>query len=242
MHDITRHYESLLAERYVWLMGGMEANLERYATFFKELEIRPKSSGNAVDLGAGVGFQSIPLARLGFTVTAIDLSSTLLQTLSSHAGSLPIKTVCDDMLRFGQYCPNNLELAVCMGDTLPHLPKREDVLALVEQVGNRLEQNGVFICMFRDLNKPHTGLDRFINVRSDATRIFTCFLEYAPDRVMVHDLVHEKENGHWVLHKGAYPKLRLDPAWVAKALVKAGMRVVKNFEQSGMVVLVAQKS
>ena len=37
----------------------------------------------AVDLGAGCGFQAIPLARLGFAVTAIDLDRKLLAELAS---------------------------------------------------------------------------------------------------------------------------------------------------------------
>lgn len=241
MSNSKDHYDSLLAQRYLWLMGGMEANLERYEKLFHSLELKPRDNGNAVDLGAGAGFQSIPLARLGFSVTAIDQSRPLLELLRQEAGELPVSIVCDDMLRFNKYCPQKLETAVCMGDTLPHLVNREQVSQLMEMVGIRLQPGGWFVISFRDLNEPRKGLNRFFDVRSDASRIFTCFLEYGPERVTVHDLVHERQNGGWVLHKGSYNKLRLEPEWVARLMAKNRMRVLKNFSEKGMVTMVARK-
>lgn len=223
-------------------MGGMEPNLERFETFFRSLDLRPRHSTNAVDLGAGTGFQSIPLAKLGYNVTAIDQSQSLLQAMLDAADALPIKAVCDDIMRFTQYCPQPVELVVCMGDTLPHLTSRGDVAKLLEAVTTRLEPDGCCILMFRDLNEPRMGLDRFINVRSDLERIFTCFLEYGPERVQVHDLIHERQDNTWVLHKGSYSKLRLDPQWVSKLLVKGGLRINKTLQDAGMVTIVAKKS
>ena len=49
--------------------------------------ITPARSGRAVDLGAGCGFQSIPLARLGFAVTAIDIDRKLLDELHRNAAT-----------------------------------------------------------------------------------------------------------------------------------------------------------
>jgi len=241
MGNSKDHYESLLAERYLWLMGGMEHNVERFERFFRSLDLRPHWSGHALDLGAGAGFQSIPLARLGFSVTAIDQSPSLLEVLREEAGQLPVTAVCEDMLQFHKHCPPKLELAVCMGDTLPHLAGRDQVAQLLEMVSVRLQQGGMFLTSFRDLNEPRKGLDRIFDVRSDEDRIFTCFLEYGPERVTVHDLVHERSNGGWVLHKGAYSKLRLERELVARLLTKSGMRVQKALEEDGMVTLVARK-
>ena len=50
------------------------------------ISVQKGSKGIAIDLGAGCGFQSIPLARLGFTVTAIDLDEKLLDELQKNSG------------------------------------------------------------------------------------------------------------------------------------------------------------
>ena len=47
-------------------------------------------------------------------------------------------------------------------------------------------------------------------VKNDDSRILTCFLEYFPHHVMVHDILYEKQGGKWIQKVGSYPKLRLD--------------------------------
>lgn len=63
---------------------GIAKNLE----FLQKYQLSPTNSGVAVDLGAGCGFQSIPLAQLGFRVTAIDLDKKLLDELKANSGEL----------------------------------------------------------------------------------------------------------------------------------------------------------
>ena len=76
MADVKAHYDNLLAPYYSWIFGGLESKLEENRNFFRGHGIQPVLSGVAMDLGAGCGFQSIPLAEAGFKVTAIDISHT----------------------------------------------------------------------------------------------------------------------------------------------------------------------
>ena len=69
MASVEKHYEDLLAPYYSWISGGSELKLKEYRNFFRDHGVRPASSGVAVDLGAGPGFQSIPLAETGFNGT-----------------------------------------------------------------------------------------------------------------------------------------------------------------------------
>ena len=75
MADAKAHYERLLAPYYTWMAGGYDFKLNEYREFFKNLNLRPSGSGIAVDLGSGCGFQAVPLAELGFSVWAFDLSA-----------------------------------------------------------------------------------------------------------------------------------------------------------------------
>ena len=241
MADVKTHYDNLLAPYYSWIFGGSEQKLRENRNFFSNHGIQPVLSGVAIDLGAGCGFQSIPLAEAGFKVIAIDISHVLLADLKKNARELPIETIEDNLQNFLDHHPQNTELIVCMGDTLTHLETLDEVQLLFKNVYRALGGNGRLVLTFRDLTFELQGLDRFIPVRSESNLIFTCFLENEKDHVKVHDIIYEKINDQWRLKKGVYRKLRIPPDWAKAGLLKIGF-AVKEFEiQNGMVTVIARK-
>jgi hypothetical protein len=241
MATVEEHYSRLLADVYSWSCGGWDAALPRYIQFFAARGVVPRGSKRAIDLGAGCGFQAIPLARLGFSVTAIDLDRKLLAELDAHAGDADIETVYADIVDFRRHSPPTAELVVCMVDTLLHLESRERVAQLAADVFATLEPGGTFIATFRDFTVESKELDRFIPVRGTADTIFTCFLEFEPETVKVHDLVYRRSNGQWDLTKSFYRKLRLPTDWVIVTLRAAGFSQVETGLDHGLVVLTATK-
>jgi SAM-dependent methyltransferase len=241
MASVKEHYDNLLASCYSWLCGGSDLKLKENRAFFQDHGIRPVLSAAAVDLGAGSGFQAIPLAEAGFEVTAIDVSSKLLAQLNKTAGKLPIRTVQADLLNFTEFSPENTELIVCMGDTLTHLNVLADVKELIDRVYGALAQGGLLILGFRDMTVELTQLDRFIPVRSDSKRIFTCFLEYEKNHVKVHDIIYEKTDDQWRMKKSYFRKLRIASRWVRERLSKAGFQVEKVDTANGMITIFARK-
>lgn len=241
MATVTEHYRDVLSEVYAWMYGGFEPNLERNARFFAERDVVPRSSGRAVDLGAGCGFQSIPLARAGFAVTAIDLDDHLLEQLAARAEGLSIKAVCADLSAFARHVEAPLELAVCMTDTILHLQSPATVVELFAALAATLEPGGRFILTARNFAVPLEELDRFIPVRSDENTIFCCFLEYEADTVKVHDLVYRRLADGWRLGKSFYRKLRLAPDWLGAELARAGFAAVDVDVDSGLATIVATR-
>jgi SAM-dependent methyltransferase len=234
MASVKEHYEGHLAGYYSWLYGGFELKVSENRRFFQDHHIRPEHSGLAVDLGAGSGFQSVPLAELGFKVTAIDLSQKLLDELKKNAKGLMIDLIRDDLLNFVNHCTDNIELCVCMGDTLTHLNTRQDVQSLASRVYNTLEARGHFTFELKEL-------ERFIPVRSDDKTIFTCFLEYETNHVKVHDLIYERMNRQWKLKKSYFRKLRLSPRWTKNILLAVGFKIEIYDVYNGMVNIIARK-
>ena len=241
MPSVAEHYEKLLAPCYSWMSGGAECQLSAHREFFARHSVQPKGCGVALDLGAGSGFQSIPLAELGFQVIAIDISRELLDELRQRAGGLPISAIQDDLLRFARHSPPQAELIVCMGDTLTHLSTLDDVQRLIMDAAGRLAMGGRLLIGFRDMSVAVKDLERFIAVRSDAERIFTCFLEYEEGHVRVHDLVYERCEDQWVLRKSFYRKLRLSTRWLKKQIEKAGLSIEHLDVHNGMTILIAGK-
>jgi 2-polyprenyl-3-methyl-5-hydroxy-6-metoxy-1,4-benzoquinol methylase len=241
MTSVQEHYQNLLAPHYAWICGGFNLNLKKNRAFFIEHGIKPLNSGIAVDLGAGCGFQSIPLAEIGFNVTAIDLSPALLAHLKKNAVGLKIATIQDDLLNFTEHCPARAEIITCMGDTLTHLNSFGDVKKLIEAVYLGLEPGGLLVLGFRDMTVELKGLDRFIAVRSGAKRIFTCFLEFGKNHVKVHDIVYEKNAEQWKLRKSVFKKLRISRQWTIDHLRKAGFTIESNCIKDDVVTILARK-
>ena len=97
MTSVAEHYQALLAPVYAWMVGGTEAAIALGPT-----DLAPVLCGGkfAIDLGAGFGMHTIPLARDGWRVLAIDSSPELISQLSTLAEDLPVRTLCGDLLSF----------------------------------------------------------------------------------------------------------------------------------------------
>ena len=241
MPTVKEHYDNVLSDVYIWMFDGFDNGLDKNVDFFRQHKIGPARSGVAVDLGSGCGFQSIPLARAGFSVTAIDIDSKLLSELESHSAHLPIKIVQDDLVGFDKHIKGDVELIVCMTDTLCHLESKDRVVSLFNKVMASLEESGRFIITFRDLSFELSDLDRFIPVKSDDDIVFTCFLEYEPETVKVHDIVYRKQGEDWCLNKSYYRKLRLSKKWVKEQLSAVGFAQIDAAMDKGFVTVIATK-
>ena len=239
MSSIADHYENLLADHYSWLFGGVRQKVEENKQFFQTHEITPRGNRIAVDLGCGSGFQSLALAQSGFHVLAVDLSPKLLAELAAHTTGLDIKTVHDDLLRFPFHLKEPMELCVCMGDTLTHLDSLESASRLFRSVSENLAPGGTFILTFRDYSFELKELDRFIPVRSEPRKIFTCYLEYEPEHVKVHDLVYEQIDTTWVFNKSFYRKIRVPLKWATEELQKAKLQIQLATVEKGLITILA---
>ena len=242
MSTASEHYAHHLGPVYSWMVGDLEAASERASTELDALGLPRQTDGTAVDLGAGFGLHALPLARRGYSVTAIDSCQTLVGELQRRTAGMQVNAVAGDILDFTRYVSKPVEVILCMGDTLTHLPERDSVQHLFADVAVSLTQGGLFAATFRDyVSAPLQGDRRFIPVRSDASRILTCFLEYGEDTVTVHDLLHERTNGQWQQRVSSYRKLRLHPEWVAAKLAERGLRVRTGPGPSGMTMVAATK-
>ena len=239
MATVKQHYDNVLSDVYSWMYGGFENSIQRNIEFVKKHKLTPQSSKIAVDLGAGCGFQSIPLARSGYTVTAIDFDAKLLSELQRNSDGLEITTIQGDLIDFDKSLNANAELIVCMTDTILHLESREKVALLFAKVYAALEAGGKFIITFRDLTYELKDADRILPVRSDKNTIFTCFLEYDSETVKVHDIVYQKSDGVWNLSKSFYSKLRLSEAWVSEQLSQSGFSKTTSTVENSVITIIA---
>jgi SAM-dependent methyltransferase len=248
MASVSEHYERLLSKHYTWMLGvSFEEKVQEQKAFLSRTLGPLKNSlepALAVDLGCGPGFQTIALVQLGFSpVIAVDTSSELLDELRSQVGNFPVQIEKADLRDLPAIVPaGQATVIVCMGDTLTHLPDKEEVTTLFRGAFDALHPGGMFIITYRDLTTELYGTDRFIPVRNDEDKIMTCFLEFEnAESVMVHDLVYIREGAGWSLNKSSYRKMRLGIDWMCEELGKAGFTAISQDLSGRLVGLAATK-
>jgi 2-polyprenyl-3-methyl-5-hydroxy-6-metoxy-1,4-benzoquinol methylase len=238
--DVQTHYKNHLSNFYSWMFGDFDEMVKKQNDFFIQHQIRPLSSKIAIDLGAGTGFQSMALNQLGFNVHAVDFSQELLSELIERNSD--IKTYLGD-IRDLSFAKNlSPELIVCMGDTLTHLSKTDEVISLIQDCHSILNTNGKVIFTFRNLSKPLSDCDRFIPVKNDENRILTCFLEDEIETVKVFDLLYERIDGKWNFKKSSYRKLKISAEWVKSEMEKIGFDVELSKLPNGMDAIIGLKT
>ncbi|MGL5065456.1 MAG: class I SAM-dependent methyltransferase [Microcoleus sp.] len=242
MDNAKEHYDRHLGAIYSWMVGDENAAQERNRNLFHSLAIDSAPKGLAIDLGCGTGLQSIPLAEFGYSVIAIDACDLLLSHLRDRVNNLPIQIIHDDLLNFTKYITDPVELVTCMGDTLTHLDSLDAVRNLILDISRQLVEGGMLVLSFRDyFSVELRGHQRFIPVRSDDTKILTCFLEYHQNFVEVHDLLYYKQETQWEFTASSYKKLRLNKNWLSEQIEELGLTIVRDAFEAGMAIVVASK-
>ncbi|MGZ5921954.1 MAG: hypothetical protein ACXWLT_09330, partial [Rhizomicrobium sp.] len=178
----------------------------------------------------------------GFDTRDLMEAKTLLDELAAHKGGRPIEPVLDDMRRFARHVSAaGADAVICMGDALTHLESHADVSGLLADAHAALAPGGRLVLTFRDMSQELAGLDRFIPVQSDANRVMVCFLEYEPQTVIVHDLIHSRNGEGWSLRKSSYRKLRIAADDLVRQLRGLGFEIDANGPAARMWTISATK-
>lgn len=237
---VKEHYDNHLGHFYSWMMGDFQTKSNEFRNFLNENQIKPSSNKIAIDLGAGHGLQSIPLAETGFQVLAVDFNQQLLDELKENAKGLKIDVINNDIKKVEHFA-NNPELIVCCGDTLSHLNNKTEIKTFIADIAKALDLNGKLILSFRDYSNKLTETERFIPVKSDSNKILTCILDYEDEFVNVTDLLHEKTNGVWKQKVSTYKKVRLLTNEIVDDIEATGIKIVFNQPVNRLTTIIASK-
>ncbi len=145
--DIREHYDASVDEEHTRLERHP---IERDVTW-RYLDTYLPDGGNILDVGAATGAYTIPLARRGFHVTAVDFSSSLLKVCAQRAIDEQLQDrvhcVIADARDLYEVRRSDFDAALVMGP-LYHLVARQDREAVVHEVYNKLKPAGIIISVF----------------------------------------------------------------------------------------------
>jgi ubiquinone/menaquinone biosynthesis C-methylase UbiE len=237
---VKEHYGNHLGHFYSWMTGDFHTKTNEFKSLLTDNFIRPTSNKIAIDLGAGHGLQSIPLAEVGFQVLAIDFNQQLLDELKVNSKDLDVTVINDDIKNVETFA-DKPELIICCGDTLSHLDNKIEIKTFISNIVKSLDKNGKLILSFRDYSTKLTGIDRFIPVKSDDNKILTCILDYEDEFVNVTDLLHERTDNVWKQKVSTYKKVRLLTNEIVEHLEGCGMTIRFNQIVNRLTTIVANK-
>ena len=110
----------------------------------KESRTKPEL---VLDLGCGTGKMTLELARRGYDMTGVDISTEMLDIARNEAEAAglgnDILWLCQDIRDFELY--GTVDLTVCCLDTINHLTSPKDVERCFSLVHNYLIPDGLFI-------------------------------------------------------------------------------------------------
>ncbi len=239
--SVKEHYDNHLGNFYDWMIGDFDSVQKQQQSFFERNNIKANEGDIAIDLGAGSGLQSISLANLGFKTIAVDFNKQLLEIFENRMGKLNIKIILDDISGYMKDAPHS-DVITCMGDTISHLGSLEELGSLIKCCADSLNDKGLLILSYRDYGIELKGSRRFIPVRSDDSRILTCFLEFREDTVNVTDLLYERTETGWQQKVSSYLKLRLTKLSLDKIVSSAGLKKINEEEMNRMIYVIFEKS
>jgi SAM-dependent methyltransferase len=155
----TRFYDALAPAyhlNYADWNGSIERQAEALESILRSRGLRPGSS--VLDAACGIGTQSLGLARLGYEVTASDISPVAVDRARSEAAErgLSIDFSVADLRSLADQFGRTFDAVIACDNSLPHLLTDEEILTAFEQMLRCTAPGGVCLVSVRD----YAALDR----------------------------------------------------------------------------------
>lgn len=208
--------------------------------FARECWTRYGMPSSVADLGCGTGSLAIPLARSGFDVYGIDLSSEMLSVARSKWDETPqqairprsgtIRWLQQDMTSWELAEPIDAVISFC--DCINYLTDEADVEAAFRSTYNALKPGGSFLF---DVHPPATLIrygeeQPFVLDERDIAYIWTCDFEPQDCRIQHNLSIFARESdGRFNRFEETHVQRAYDPEWIVGALAKAGFTTVERF-------------
>ena len=234
--DTAKSYDAL-SEYYHLIFDNWEASVERQAAILGSILQRKcglSSDARIHDCACGIGTQVLGLAKLGFRVSASDLSSHAIERARREASrsGLEIQFSVANMLELPPLGDSKFDAVICMDNSLPHLESSEQLLQAAEQIRRQLRAGGHFMASIRDYDhliqeKPLVQGPSFYSDRGKRRIVFQVW-DWVDDRRYVFHLyiTRERDQGWQTLHTSArYRALLRDE--VSEALCQAHFKNIR---------------
>lgn len=161
--SITQSFYDNLASQYDKLFLDWEAATQEQAVILDRIFVDHgyDRSAHVLDCACGIGTQAIGLARLGYSVTASDISEgELAEARERAAGNqVRIKFARADFCALAETFDERFDIVIAMDNALPHMLTGDALEAAIRSMVNQTAEGGMLAASIRDydallMNKP----------------------------------------------------------------------------------------
>ena len=234
---MTDRFYDALAPYYKYIYQDWEASVTRQAKILDEIikEFSRIPARSVLDAACGIGTQSIGLARLGYQVSASDISEVEVEKARVEAASkgLAIDFRVADMRQLGQVFAGEFDVVLACDNSVPHLLSDEDLLAAFKEFHRCTKAGGVCLVSVRDYDQMERqdGLKmypRTIHAIEGGQLVMLDVWDFSGDQYeittyIIEDMGGEKAATH-VLHGGRYYCVGIGT--LEQMMLKAGFQEV----------------
>ncbi len=213
-------------------------------TFYREIARRRLGGpGRILELGCGSGRVTVPLARDGHQVVAVDRSRPMLDRLQARIAALPPAvaariTPIEADLRSFEAPGGKFPLAIAAFNVLEHLYTRSEVDACLRRVAAHLAPGGAFVFdvqlpdlawLSRDPGR-RWARTRFTDPTTNRQMLYSTNHDYDPiSQIALIRLYYDPADGAGPGHVVQLSQRKFFPAELEALVSHAGMRVVERF-------------
>ena len=187
-----------------------------------------------VELGCGTGSLAALLARRGYAVTAVDLSSDMLAAAEQKCRGLDVQLVCQDMSRLALRSPADAVIS-CL-DSVNYVTRPAALRRTFRRVRQALSPGGLFLF---DAKTPAAleGADGQTYLDEDEGLFCVWRGEYSPKRRVCGyglDLFVREEDGSWSRGGEYHEEYAYTPEELEGFLREAGFSKIKRYGDKTM--------
>jgi SAM-dependent methyltransferase len=153
MSIIQTFYDNL-ASHYDKLFLDWQATTKEQATILHKLFKQNgfDNTANILDCACGIGTQAIGLAKLGYNITASDISDGEITEAKARAknANVNISFKNADFRELSKVFTQQFDIIIAMDNALPHMLSHDDLERAIKSITNRIADNGIFVGSIRD--------------------------------------------------------------------------------------------
>jgi SAM-dependent methyltransferase len=161
----TNPFYDAIAQYYTLFYRDWETQMEREGLGLRAL-FRRHNVNTVLDASCGAGAQAIPLAQLGYPVTAADPSSGMLGRafkLAEIYGVVEqLRFVQSDFLNLPSVVASEFDAVITKGNALPHLLIDSEIVSALQIFYQLLRPGGIIVIGMRDFAPFMEDRPRFI--------------------------------------------------------------------------------
>lgn len=203
---------------------------ERYAAIAEKYG---KGSGRAVDLGCGTGSLTLEIAKRGYEVIGVDISSDMLSYAYNKAleSGADVRFICQDMtkLELGE----GADVIFSYLDCLNHLPSAQAMKQTFARCAMHLESGGLLIFDVNTIYKHREILaeNAFVFERDEVFCTWQNFYNEEDGSVdMLLDFFEETEDGRYERYSEEFTEAAYPLEDIARWLGEAGFEVLGVYD------------